>query len=123
METLRRKSKWRSKNKMGRVQRCAASLAWEAQTRQANRDEAAAQLDREIDAELAEPPLVPMGKSCKPLRLRITVEVLEPNGARWRHSFTSVYESVFSAWSVPACRIVAGIRGLMANAPKIARAA
>lgn len=96
-----------------------ASLAWEAATRQANRNQAAAQLDRDIDAEMAKPPLMPMGRPAKPLRIRLSVEVTEPNGERTRHSFTTTYSALFGAWSVPACRIVDGVRGLMANAPKI----
>ncbi len=54
---LRRKSRWRSKNaKAARAkrQRCAASIAWEAETRRLGRAQRAAEAEAAIVAELGE---------------------------------------------------------------------
>lgn len=120
MPALRRKSKWRSKNQRRRRQLSPASRAWAAETRRLNRAQAAADAEARLAAEATDPPMVPAGAASKPLRIRITAEVVQPDGKRDRHQFTASWCPMFRSWSVPASRIRDGIAALMARAPEIA---
>lgn len=74
---LRRKSLHRSRNqKRARKAKSPASLAWELETRRLNRQNAAEQAQRELCAELSEPPQRPTNRNRDVLRFRVTVECL-----------------------------------------------
>lgn len=64
------------------------------------------------------PPIKPPPRRPQ-LRARFTVEVLQPDGSRERHQFTTTWCPYFRAWSVPASRITQGIAAIMARAPEI----
>lgn len=85
-----------------------------------NRAQAAAEAEASLGSEASDPPMVPAGAAPKPLRIRLTVEVIQPDGERDRHQLTASWCPLFRAWSVPASRIRDGIAALMARAPEIA---
>jgi len=119
---LRRKSLWRSKNQRhsSRVKSPAAKER-EAETRRLNRIENSIFAEREIIAEINEPPMSTLGKIKSNLKIRLTVEVLSPDGTRDRHQFATEYQPLFKSWSVPASRIKTGLAALMRYAPEISK--
>jgi hypothetical protein len=114
--TRTKRGKWARYNARRAADREADRLK-----RQARREERQREAEARLLAELAEQPIQPpAGPRAKPLRIRLTVEVLAPDGERTRHAFTSAWCPLFRAWSVPASRIREGIAGLMRHAPEIA---
>ena len=117
---LRRKSLWRGKNQRRSSQgKSPAAKERELETRRLNRIEDAISAENELLAEINDSPQINIGKTKPNLKIRLTVEVLSPDGTRDRHQFTTEYQPLFKSWSVPASRIKSGIAALMSCAPEI----